>query len=432
MGSRGPPSVHAEQKAMEVTKTSVVDDFEPGEPDEKEELSQGKQKRARETNYAQKEVPPPSEGYGSDGEDGTESLAPTNASVARANVRKDDALYWAKIAPDTRNPLTAAQKESAIRITVEDLATCCAVLLTRLHEENEEFPDHFEQAGATVSEGEHPIKGLNVAFASSQARAAFIQLTNGAMQVSTSEDADDDSAQVVYTIKVDSSQPEMAYALLRKQSARLVVYTKGAPFKVPVSEVKQAVQKQMKGVMIVYNPRRGTELDANGKPLRDILGPKPEVYMRVGKSGDALDLPRVLVMREYPFRYKVQKGYFTVEGKDLCNGCHQHPCECDEIKKDVTQSNNYKKDLREKKNKARQAGGSSSGDLRSQRLEKRGNQGKAVMKARTDKQKRTPCTNFWDKGSCKFGDLSASTHTPARLSAVQMIDGIHRQYIMRI
>ena len=35
-----------------------------------------------------------------------------------------------------------------------------------------------KQAGATVSEGENPIKGLNVAFASSQARAAFIQLTN--------------------------------------------------------------------------------------------------------------------------------------------------------------------------------------------------------------------------------------------------------------
>ena len=412
MGSRGPPSVHADQKAMEVTKTTDVDDFEPDDLDELEEGSQRKQKRARESNYMQKDLPPPSEsGYHSEGE---HTVAATNASTKDANERPDDALYWAKIAPpDARQEQTPAQTESAKRITVEDLAACCAIVLTQINEEDDSIPDRFEQTGVYKTEDDRALMGLHVAFASTHARRAYIEKTNGFMQVSNGEDADVEEAQVVYTVKIDSSQPEMAYALLRKQSARMIVYTKGAPFKLPVLELQRAILKQTKGITIVYPPRRGSELDQNGKPLRDILGPKPEIYLRIGKTGDDVSLPGVIIIRSFPFRYKIQPGYFkTAKGTDLCNACHHDPCECDEIKEDVSNSLDYKNAVRKKK-QAFKEGGTSAGDARAQRLAKRGAKGKEAITARTARQKSTPCQNYWDKGKCKYGEKCLFSHSIA-------------------
>ena len=115
MGSRGPPSVHADQKAMEVTKTTDADNYEPVDPDEEEVGSQRKQKRAREGNYVQNEVPPSESGYNSEGE---HTIAAANEPAKDANERPEGALYWAKIAPpDARQEQTQAQKDSAARIT---------------------------------------------------------------------------------------------------------------------------------------------------------------------------------------------------------------------------------------------------------------------------------------------------------------------------
>ena len=127
--------------------------------------------------------------------------------------------------------------------------------------------------------------------------------------------------------------------------------------------------------------------------------------MRVGTTGEKLKLPRVFTIRGFPLRYKLQKGYFMNGDKDICNVCHQIPCECDEINADLTNSLEYKKNLRAKKKNNRETGeASSSGDTRSQRLAQRGAKGKEAKMKRTAKQSCTPCNNYWNKGYCKFGD----------------------------
>ena len=52
------------------------------------------------------------------------------------------------------------------------------------------------------------------------------------MLVSAKEDADESDKQVLYKVRVHSAQPELAYALLRKESAHLIIYMRGAPFHV--------------------------------------------------------------------------------------------------------------------------------------------------------------------------------------------------------
>ena len=90
------------------------------------------------------------EDYSSEGE----LSLPTNVSVKGANERKGDSLYWAVIAPDMRKEWTEPQKASALRITIEDLAACCALVLTEINDEDPSIPDHFEQSGVTKTEGE--------------------------------------------------------------------------------------------------------------------------------------------------------------------------------------------------------------------------------------------------------------------------------------
>ena len=100
--------MHAEQKAMEVTKTTDDNDYEPDDPDEEEEGSQRKQKRAREGHYMQKEVPPSESGYNSEGEH----------TIAAANESTKDA----------RSEPSSVNREPACLMNLGHSAVHCRVL----------------------------------------------------------------------------------------------------------------------------------------------------------------------------------------------------------------------------------------------------------------------------------------------------------------
>ena len=115
-----------------------------------------------------------------------------------------------------------------------------------------------------------------------------------------------------------------------------------------------------KGKGLTYAPRKwNAQLRSKPKEswwytLRGVLGPKPEISARVGKTGGKIMLPHVFIIRKYPFRYKLQVGFITTEKGSLCNACHHDPCECKEIKSDMQNSLSFKKDAREKKARAKE------------------------------------------------------------------------------
>ena len=341
-----------------------------------------------------------------------------NAPPMRTKVQKRQYLYWIDIAPDLSEELTQAQKESAIKINIKDLAACAALPLLEMRMTDEDYPDHFIQTGTTTTEGDLIIKGISVALPSHEARAKYVKYTEGALLVSTAEEADDADKQIRYTVKVHSAQPEFAHALLRKESAHLVIYMRGAPFHVGQVEMRHVIEEQLQGIKIVHAPRRGTELDEHGRPLRGIIGTKPEMHARIVRTGGSFYLPRCLHIESHPFRYSVSEGHFKVSGKDLCNRCHQAPCECTELDEDVKRALEYKAAARGKKKTYTQqrnnnSAGASSGpsDIRFDLMATRGKKGaEAVVKA-TRKQKATPCRNFFGPtGKCAFGNKCKFSH----------------------
>ena len=149
------------------------------------------------------------------------------------------------------------------------------------------------------------IKGLALALESARARSAFITHTKGTIFISPSDLADDSEAQVPYTVKRDDAQPEMASALMRQQSARISIFTKGAPFKITAYLINRAVEDQSKGVMITHKARDNYELDDHGRPIRAI-GNKSVRHLRVSKTGAPVTLPTVFIIHTHPLRYKIE------------------------------------------------------------------------------------------------------------------------------
>ena len=326
-----------------------------------------------------------------------------------ANVQKRQSLYWANIAPDLKRALTKEQKEGAVLITAKDVIACAVLPLSELNLEDDTFPDHFVQTGTTTTEGDLAIKGISVAFGSHEARAKYIEHTGGQMLVSAKDHVDDANMQIVYSVKVRSAQPEFAFALLRKESARLTIYMLGAPFHVGQAEMQKVIEEQMPGVKIVHPPRRGSELDEHGRPLHGIVGTKPEMHARVVRNGDFY-LPRCLHIESHPFRYSLTEGHFKIAGKDPCKKCHQIPCECEEINDDMKRALDFKMSAREKK-KAYKGSTSGARDVRAELLHSRGEKGKAVAVRATQKQRVTPCRNFFGPtGKCAFGDKCEFAH----------------------
>ena len=334
-----------------------------------------------------------------------------------ANAPTPRKLYWLTIMPSDPTKWTEAQKASALRITANDLASCCALPLSEMNCIDEKNPDRFAQSGVTATNDEFAIKGLSAAFETKEARAEFIRHTHGVLLVSSSDDADDPEAQVEYNVKLDDSTPEMAFALLKQQSSRVTVKLERAPFIIMPSMISKAIEESFEGCTLVHKARRSTELDDEGRPLTSVIGGKAQMHARIAKGGGKVSLPRVLVINKWPLRYKIQKGFL----ENHCNGCHQHPCECKEVQAELERTLAFKADMRGKQ-KARsqanrqQAEAASSGaappkhDARSALLAKRGAKGQAVMNKRTEKQKNTACKHWTATGTCPFGDRCSFKH----------------------
>ena len=172
--------------------------------------------------------------YASNGEDEdsgrAESVSRSVASTGndlKANVSKskEARLCWIKFLPADKQNWTPAQGESAIKITSQDLIGCAVLILTEIGCEDNSFPDRFVQAGVLEQEVGSGVLELSAAFATSAHREAFVRHAQGCMLASPSDQADDDAAQVLYTITKDDEVPEMAFAFLRNESTRLSVYT---------------------------------------------------------------------------------------------------------------------------------------------------------------------------------------------------------------
>ena len=274
-------------------------------------------------------------------------------------------------------------------------------------------------SGITVTDDDRHIKGLIAAFESKEARAAFIAHTHGVILVSSSDDADDPSAQIEYVVKADESTPEMAFALMKQMSYRITIFTARAPFVIHPSMVSQAIQDQFSGVSLTHKVRRSTAYDSEGRPMTGIMGGEIKMHARIAIEGKTQSLPTVIIINQWPLRYKIQEGFMSKH----CNGCHQNPCVCDDAKAEVERSLAFKTDMRGKQ-KARaaaktQASGSSSGynppsaqqDARSALLAKRGAAGKAMMHKRTAKQKTPECRAWAATGKCERGSACAFRHS---------------------
>ena len=264
-----------------------------------------------------------------------------NVSQANEPPLKEERLYWVSISPSDSASWTEAQKESAIRITVPDLSSCALLSLTEITSVDTAFPDRFAQTGSTTTDDERAIKGLQVAFETSQQRDKFVTHNAGCMLVSASEDAENDEAQVLYTVKRDDAQPEMAFALMRRQSGSITIYTRRSRIRVTPSMINRAVETQTTGLTLVTKARYVYERDANGRPMKSAMGAKPEFHVRVMKS-EKYTLPRVFCIQSFPYRFVTQHGYFKE-----CNTCHQSPCECEDVKADLQRQLEYKQKQRD-------------------------------------------------------------------------------------
>ena len=345
-----------------------------------------------------------------DKEDNVPPRAADNAPPAESIAR----LFWFDVAPPDAASLTSAQLESAAKITIDDLAGCMMLPVMELHDEDDSYPERFTQSGVTVSEDEHKIKGITAAFNTARARTLFIQRTKGIIQVSSEEDSDDVAMQVPYTVRANHRQQEMAKALMRRDSARITFNLKNAPFEISPQALNQAIRESFKGVSIAVKARQNSEVDSKGRPMRSVMGNKPSVHARISKSGGRVSLPRVVVISgpgglTHPVRYQTEEGYFRE-----CNGCHQDPCECEEVQAELQRALDFTAAARERQ-KARSEGKKKAGSSEPQRsmrdelLARRGEKGKAMVKRRTAEQKQIACWNH-AKGLCKWGDKCAFSH----------------------
>ena len=335
---------------------------------------------------------------------------------ARANEPRETStkLYWIDVSATDQDKWTARQVESAAAITPEDVSACIALQLTEIAYKKQGFPESFAQSGVTYTDDTRKIVGIAAAFTSHAARATFIDETNGIVLVSPGKDCDDADAQVPYKIARNDSTPEMAQALMRKESARLTVFMKYESDPVTPRMVNQAILEQCRGIIITSRARQNSITDAQGRPLKSIMGTKPEIHARVAKlTGTPFHLPRVFIINGKPLRYKVEQSYFS----NLCPTCHQTFCECAEIKAEVERTLQWKKDIRSKQraykqNKTDSSAGSSTApqDVRASLLASRGSKGKEVANKRTQHQRTTLCRDF-PKGTCKYGDRCAFSHS---------------------
>ena len=346
------------------------------------------------------------------------SVASTGNDLrANAPKSKEARLYWVKFTPADKQNWTPAQGESAIKITSQDLIGCAVLILTELQCEDNSFPDRFAQAGVMEQEVGSGVLELSAAFTSAAHRDKFISHAQGCMNASPSESADDDEAQVLYTIAKDDAVPEMAFALLRHESTRLSVFTLRSPYALTPSMITAAVSNQTSGLMIVTKARYSYERDEEGRPMKSIGGTKPVFHLRVKRTKEKLHLPGVFTINSYPYRYSLEEGHI-----DACKICHQphQNCECLAVKADLQRALDFKKSGRDKaiaRKEAKQArkdkGGSSNDaaprDERAEMLAKRGNKGKAIAGRRTDVQKSTTCRNFLN-GFCKYGNRCSFSH----------------------
>ena len=222
------------------------------------------------------------------------SVASTGNDL-RANVPKpkEARLYWVKFTPADKQNWTPAQGESAIKITSQDLIGCAVLILTELQCEDNSFPDRFAQAGVLEHEVGSGVLELSAAFTSATHRDTFIRHAQGCMNASPSESADDDEAQVLYTIAKDDAVPEMAFALLRHESTRLSVFTLRSPYALTPSMITEAVSSQTSGLMIVTKARYSYERDEEGRPMKSFGGTKPVFHLRVKRTKEKLHLPGV-------------------------------------------------------------------------------------------------------------------------------------------
>ena len=333
----------------------------------------------------------------------------------RANEPHDNKTryYWLDITPSGQETWTERQKESAIAITSEDIAACAALILTEIAYDNPGYPDSFAQAGVIYTDDAMKIPGLAAAFTSHANRAKFIAHTQGTMLLSPSKDSEIVEAQVPYKVARNDSEPEMAQAMMRKESARITVFIKYARVEVTPYLINQAIESQCKGIIITSRARQNSITDAQGRPLKTIMGNKPEIHARIAKTRDTIHLPRVFIIHGNAFRYKVQDGYFP----NHCPKCHQTKCECKEIIEDLERTLKWKNDLRKKQKdhtqkRAESAAASSTApqDARTALLASRGQAGKALAMKRTAKQRATPCRDYL-KGTCTRGDKCAYAHT---------------------
>ena len=405
-----------EKGVTERTNSYDSGDSAGGKRQSDTDLNDTAQQRARREDFEPQSVkdfdpesPPPSEG-------GDRHSQTANAPPAEANERKRQKLYWIDIKPDFGADWTPAQKECAIHITVKDLAACALLPLHELNTLDSDYPISFLQTGSTTAEGELKVKGISVALPSHEARAQYVQHTAGRLLVSTRDDADDPDRQVLYSVKVHSALPEFAFALLRAESAHLIIYMRGAPFQVGQVEMRETILSQMRGVKIVHEPRRGTELDEHGRPLQGVIGTKPEMHARIIRTGGPFYLPRCLVVDSHPFRYSIKGGHFNVNGIIPCDRCHQEPCECETVTEDMKRSLQYKAQSRErKKNYSKQRSTSAEdgapSDVRFDLLSTRGTKGKKAASEGTKRQAATACFHFFGAtGVCPYGARCKFAH----------------------
>ena len=117
------------------------------------------------------------------------------------------------------------------------------------------------------------------------------------------------------------------------------------------------IEEQFKGVNLAIKARRSTELDSEGRPLTSVLGGKNQMHARIAVGTGKMVIPRVVVINQWPFRFKIQKGFV----KDHCNKCHQDPCECDAVQAELERTLAFKAGAREKQKARAQANKNKAG-----------------------------------------------------------------------